>query len=150
MLHALLPAANGSKRRGKPTKFVDQGVSLMIEALLERGARRERLVVSLCGGARMLSEDSFNGSLQVGEDNVRAAEAALLAAGVRVQAQETGGRVGRTVRLYVATGQVTVRTLKRGERAIRQRTLSRNTRDTQSPGGQYAQRDDHRRQSLYS
>lgn len=132
MLHALLPAASCNKRRSKPTKFVDQGLSLLIQALLERGARRERLVASLCGGARMLSDDSFNGSLQIGENNARAAEVALLAAGVWVQAQETGGRVGRTVRLYIATGRVTVKTLKTGERAIRKKSLARNMRHTVS------------------
>jgi chemotaxis protein CheD len=118
MLHALLPSANGNGCRGKPTKFADQGVALLINALLEAGARSSRLVVSLCGGARMLSASGFNGLLSIGEHNVRSAQAALQVAGLQVQAQDTGGRAGRTVRLYVATGQVTVKTLKRGERVL--------------------------------
>ncbi len=123
MLHALLPTTNSSKRRGKPTKFVDQGVGLLVDALLARGACRRRLVASLCGGARMLSDASFNGSLKIGEHNVRAAEMALLAAGLQVQAQATGGCAGRTVSLYIATGRVTVKTLEKGERALRKKNI---------------------------
>ena len=117
MLHALLPAAN-ENRRGNPTKFVDQGTPLLIESLLKLGARRSRLIAQLCGGAQLLSTLGFDGALDIGERNVLAAEAALQAAGLRVQARATGGHIGRTVRLYLATGQVTVKSLEQGERAL--------------------------------
>ncbi|MGD9101331.1 MAG: response regulator [Anaerolineae bacterium] len=134
MLHALLPTAGNNRRRGKPTKFVDQGVPLLITALLELGARQRRLVASLCGGARMLSMPDSDDFLNIGQHNVRSAEAALQSAGLQVKTQDTGGDRGRTVKLYIATGQVTVKTLKQGERALttrRRRVAARRARRVQ-------------------
>jgi chemotaxis receptor (MCP) glutamine deamidase CheD/CheY-like chemotaxis protein len=121
MLHALLPSADSStsQRRSKATKFVDQGIELLLKALLELGAKRRNLVASLCGGARMVSAPDVDTMLKIGEQNVQAAEAALQAVNIEVQAQDTGGHAGRTVKLHVATGQVTIKTLKQGEQALR-------------------------------
>jgi len=111
MLHALLPAApDGAGAQSMPTKFVQQGVPLLIRSVLGMGARTSRLVVQLFGGAQMLSAPGFKNSLNIGERNVQTAEAVLKAAGLRVRAQATGGQVGRTVRLQVADGQVVVKT----------------------------------------
>ena len=120
MLHALLPtAANENHRsKGSPTKFVDLGMPLLIESLLKLGATHNQLMAYLCGGAWMLIAPGFDDSLNIGERNVQAAEAALQAAGLRIRARATGGHIGRTVRLYIATGQVTVKTLEQGERAL--------------------------------
>ena len=119
MLHALLPTApDGNKGRSRLTKFVDQGMGLLIEALLEVGARRGRLIAQLCGGARVLSAPGFDGSLDIGERNVLAAERALRAAGLRIRAQATGGQIGRTVKFYIADGQVTLRSLGRSEQPL--------------------------------
>jgi chemotaxis receptor (MCP) glutamine deamidase CheD/CheY-like chemotaxis protein len=121
MLHALLPGSDSSnsQRRGKATKFVDQGVESLLGALLELGARRRRLAASLCGGARMVDTPDADGLLKIGEQNVRAAEAALQAVNIKLQSQDTGGNAGRTVKLHVATGLVTVKTLKHGEQELK-------------------------------
>lgn len=116
MLHALLPAMPiTDKPNGLPAKFVDQGLPLLIKAVVALGAQRSRLVVHLCGGAQMLTAPGFNNTLNIGERNVTAASTLLQAAGLRVKAQATGGHSGRTVRLYAANGQVIVKTLGQGE-----------------------------------
>ena len=131
MLHALLPAAPNNPRRNRnasvpaaSAKFVDQGVSLLIESLLKLGARRTRLTAQLCGGAQVLSAPGFEGqmTLNIGERNVRAAENALKVAGIRIRVREIGGRMGRTVRLYIADGRVTAKSLGQGERVLYERT----------------------------
>lgn len=119
MLHALLPTNhNGRRVMGKPTKYVDQGTPLLVDALLKLNARRTRLIAYLCGGARMLSTPGFYDSLNIGERNELAAEAALQAMGLRIRGRATGGRNGRTVRFYIATGQVTLRTMAHGEQDL--------------------------------
>ena len=119
MLHALLPAAfDGNRPKDKHTKFVDRGVPLLINALMQAGARRTRLIAQLCGGAQVLSVPGFNSSLDIGERNVLAAEATLQAAGLPVRAQATGGHIGRTVKLYIASGQVTARSLGKTEQLL--------------------------------
>lgn len=119
MLHALLPTTvDENKASNDPTRFVDRGIPLLVDALVGLGARRRRLAVYLCGGAQMLIAPGFEDSLKIGERNVLAARVALQAAGLQVRAQDIGGHIGRTVRLYVATGRVTVRTLEQGERVL--------------------------------
>jgi chemotaxis protein CheD len=63
----------------------------------------------------MLSAPGFKNALNIGERNVAAAEEALKMHGLKVMAQSTGGNSGRTVRLFVDTGKVTVKTLGQGE-----------------------------------
>lgn len=124
MLHALLPTVlNGNKAEDNPTKFVDQGVFLLVDALVRRGGKRTRLVAKVCGGAQLLSARGLQAELNnecfnVGKLNVAATEAALHSSGLRIQAQATGGHDGRTVKLYLADGRVTVRTLEHGERTL--------------------------------
>jgi len=82
------------------------------------GASRRRLIVHLCGGAQMLSAPGFNNSLNIGERNVLAAEESLRTSGFRIRSRATGGRTGRTVRLYIASGQVTVKSVGQGEQPL--------------------------------
>ena len=122
MLHALLPGQawsdNGNSNKGKPTKYVDRGLPLLVDALVALGARQRRLAAHLCGGARMINAPGFEDALNIGERNVLAAQAVLRVAGFRVKAEATGGQTGRTVKLYIANGQVTVKTLGQTEEIL--------------------------------
>jgi len=119
MLHALLPNPTwNDSATHKPTKFVDLGVPLLIDSLLVLGASPTRLITYLGGGARMLTIPVFNDSFNIGRRNVLAAERALQAAGLKIKAQATGGRAGRTIKLYMASGQLTVRMLGQGQQVL--------------------------------
>ncbi len=122
MLHSMWSGSTRSKNKntiGKPTKFVDQGMPLLINSLVELGAKPNRLVAQVCGGARMLTGPGFNGSLDIGRRNVLAAKTALKAANLEICARSTGGRIGRTVKLHIASGQVTVKSLGKKERVLK-------------------------------
>jgi len=119
MLHALLPDSAGKNSdNNAPAKFVDQGVPLLLDQIKGMGAVRSRLVVILSGGAQMLTAPGFTNTLNIGERNVKAAQDLLKSSGFRIKAQDTGGSSGRTVKLYGATGQVTVRSLGQKERNL--------------------------------
>ncbi len=112
MLHALLPNAPADDLAGaNPYKFTDRGTSLLVKEVVETGAAKYRLVAALWGGAKVLSAPGFNESFDIGMRNVMAAEASLKEAGLRVGAQATGGRAGRTVKFNISDGHVTVRSL---------------------------------------
>jgi chemotaxis protein CheD len=120
MLHALLPAAaNGNEGTGSLARFVDRGTPLLIETLLDRGAAHGRLFAYLCGGARMFADPGLDDLASIGARNVQAAEDALHRAGIGVVAQATGGHVGRTVKLCVASGQVSIRAVGQSEQILR-------------------------------
>jgi chemotaxis protein CheD len=119
MIHSLLPKSSGNNSSESTTaKFVDQGVPLLIDAVTKAGANRGRLDVYVCGGAQMLSAPGFKNSLNIGERNAEAAQRVLTAAGFRIKVQDTGGNSGRTVRLRVDTGEITVKTLGQGEKVL--------------------------------
>ncbi len=54
----------------------------------------------------------------MGERNVVSTRRALEQAGIPIVADDTGGDYGRSVYLDVASGRVTVRSLKRGDRTL--------------------------------
>jgi len=119
MLHALLPAADaGGYDQGIPTRFVDQGVPLLIEEIVQKGAWRSRLRAYLCGGARMFIDPGLVDLASIGDRNVRAAEQALQAARIGITAQATGGQLGRTIRLHIDTGRVSVKAIGQSEQVL--------------------------------
>ncbi len=118
LLHALLPERNGS---GDPTpaKYVDSGIAQLLAELAWAGAERTRLIVRLAGGANMLQvAPSLAQAFTIGDRNVVEAQATLASLHFKIRAQEVGGTIGRTVRLYVADGRMTVRVMGQQERVI--------------------------------
>lgn len=118
MLHALLPTPIRAEP-GRPTKFVDLGVPLLIQAIEKVGGKRRHLKACICGGAQMINDSALGVILNIGERNVLAAREALKVARIYLHKESTGGQHGCTVKLYVSTGKVTVKAL-RGEEQVLQ------------------------------
>lgn len=104
LLHAMLPAAPVTNPT--PAKYVDSGVTALLDALESAGGQPRSFVAKLAGGSSML--DIGNGS-PIGDQNVAAAVAALEAAGVDLLAQDTGGDAGRSVSFHPPTGTMTIK-----------------------------------------
>ena len=86
----------------------DGWIPALLRECVALGARRERLLVQVAGGAssKIAGRDLF----RVGERNIEALRAALPALGLRLAASEMGGEnCARTMHLCVATGIVTIR-----------------------------------------
>lgn len=115
MIHVVLPNSAISRGKEGPAKFADLGVPRLVEELAGAGATRRRLRVAVLGGANVLSCGNLAKTLDIGARNVSAVEEALRAQGLSLWANEVGGKVSRTVRLWVADGRVTVKTLRQGE-----------------------------------
>ena len=116
MLHALLPSSPKENGRNTlPSKFVDQGIPLLVKSIESLGVSSKSMIVKLCGGAHMLSSPGFNDVLNIGKRNVAVATETLQRQGFQISAQDTGGTSGRTVKLYINDGLVTVKTLGQGE-----------------------------------
>jgi chemotaxis protein CheD len=106
LAHVMLPVA---PEAGDPAlgKFADTAAPALLEAVLAAGARRTRLSTYLVGGAQMFS---FGGrGMDVGARNDQAVRDAVAQLRLRVDASETGGTKGRTVRVWTADGRVTVK-----------------------------------------
>jgi chemotaxis protein CheD len=105
LAHIVLPDSSGREAE-RPAKFAERGVPALIAALAALGVRPDSLDAILVGGAQMFSMST---GMEIGARNEAAVRAALQSAGIPVTATATAGGVGRTVRVHVATGNVTVR-----------------------------------------
>ena len=107
LLHAMLPDSNIHSDRviDRPYMFVDTGLPALFHAVYALGGLKHRLTVKLVGGAEFLDQKKI---FNIGNRNVECVTALLARNAVRLAASETGGHDSRTVRLELATGNLTV------------------------------------------
>jgi chemotaxis protein CheD len=109
LLHAMLPQSSidPEKARQRPAMYVDSGVPELFRSCYRLGARKERLVLKVAGGAS--ARDEATDQFQIGKRNFVMLRQLLWKNGVLVHAQDVGGTVSRTLTVSVATGVVTLR-----------------------------------------
>lgn len=108
LAHVMLPTANAAY--SAPAKYADRAVPALLAGTERLGARRERMVAVLAGGAQMFgSARATAAGADLGARNEAAVRAALADAGIPVRAAATGGDRGRTVRVRVGEARVTVK-----------------------------------------
>jgi chemotaxis protein CheD len=105
LAHIVLPDSAG-READRPAKFAERAVPALIGALGHHGVRPASLDAILVGGAQMFRMST---GMEIGARNEAAVRAELQRAGIPVTATATAGSVGRTVRVDVATANVTVR-----------------------------------------
>ncbi|MBW9090123.1 chemoreceptor glutamine deamidase CheD [Rhizobium wenxiniae] len=124
MNHFLLPGSGGAMASGgDATRYGVHLMELLINGLLKKGARRDRLEAKVFGGAKTIA--SFS---NVGEQNAAFAMQFLRDEGIQVVGSSTGGEHGRKLeywpvhgraRQYPLTGAETQRTVALEQRPVR-------------------------------
>ena len=111
MLHYQLPSSKNEQRstRNNPLMYADSGMDYMLDRLRAMGANMKRMSVKIAGGAQMLIAPGLSDRFNVGQRNVDMTQTALAQHHIRVAGCDTGGTQGRTMRLFVATGELKVR-----------------------------------------
>jgi chemotaxis protein CheD len=120
LLHAVLPHWTNGMDPLDPgsSKYVDSGIERLLATMQREGALRSRLVVRMAGGANMLIAPGMTTSFEIGTRNIETARATFQRLGITIKAQEVGGNVGRTVRVYVADNRMTIRAIGEKEKEI--------------------------------
>lgn len=111
MVHVMLPDSTTIGVGNNPAKFADTGVDAVLAMVIKKGAKKERLVAKIAGGAQMFSVNKDSPMLRVGERNVAAVKAKLKELGIRLIAEDTGNNYGRTVIFYPETGEYLIRAI---------------------------------------
>jgi chemotaxis protein CheD len=106
LAHIVLPQSQAPMNENQ-SKFADLAVPKLLGELEDLGARKIRLEAVLVGGASMFTVS--NASLEVGPRNETTVRELLSERRIPVVAAATGGNRGRTIRVDVASGAVTVR-----------------------------------------
>lgn len=114
LVHVMLPTAD-DRPVENPAKFADTGVSTLLGALADAGARSESFAAKMAGGSEMIAFRAQERS--IGERNVEAVRTALDDSGVPLLGEDVGGDEGRTVEL-TQSGDLVVRTARTGERVV--------------------------------
>jgi|GEM_PF-2115806 len=108
LCHIVLPASAAGLHGGEPARFADLAVPGALHVLRRQyGIPPSRVSVKMTGGATLFG--GTVGALAIGPRNVDAVNDALRAVGLASLAADTGGRLGRSVLLDVATGDLHVR-----------------------------------------
>ena len=110
MAHVVLPAPLDGVATTSG-KFATAAIPQLLDGVLRIGAERRRLVCKIAGGAQVLAMGARGDSFKIGERNIAAVNAALTAAGLRPLNADTGGTMGRSFRLTIATSAVAVKRL---------------------------------------
>ena len=107
MNHFLLPGQPEDGGQGVPTRYGAVAMERLLEDLLARGARPERLEAKLFGGARVIAT-----SQDVGVANAAFALDWLARQGIAQAGQDLGGAAGRRVMFFPASGKALRRFLR--------------------------------------
>lgn len=108
MNHFLLPGGSGDRAGDPSARYGVHAMELLINGLLKRGARRQRLQAKVFGGGNVLS--GFQ-SDPVGTRNSRFVLQYLAAERIPVLAQDLGDIQARKVCFFVQTGRTLVKRL---------------------------------------
>lgn len=108
LAHIMLPEAPAGHGGGGDAKFADLAVPAALDRLYDAGGVRGRVRAAVVGGAHMFTLAEVAG-FDIGSRNQEAVLVQLQRAGVPVTASATGGAIGRTMRVHVGNGRVTVK-----------------------------------------
>ncbi len=108
LIHCMLPMSKlyPEKSLNNPYMFVDTGITKMIQAVYDKGARSDRLIVRVAGGASLLDKKRM---FRVGERNYAVTRKILWKNNLLIASEEVGGSKSRTLSLYMENGITTIK-----------------------------------------
>jgi chemotaxis protein CheD len=119
MAHVLLPDSTISNSSSfHEERFADTAVPKLIRDFQEMGGNLLSSSLKIAGGAALFNTGKINSQLNVGERNIIGVKAALKKLGIRIKNEDVGGNRGRTVKLHVLDGHMTIREIGKGERPL--------------------------------
>ena len=115
LLHALLPQFRPGDN---VAKYVDTGILELLRQMENLGAHRQRIVWYVVGGAAMLKMPDMKSEFDIGSKNAEIARQVMERERLHIKVIDVGGTAGRTVKLSLRDGTVSVKTLGLGEKIL--------------------------------
>ncbi len=117
LLHYMLPESSLDKTKAQknPYMFADTGIPQLFKAAYALGAKKQRMSVTVVGGAQILDQKGF---FNIGKRNHMALRKLLFKNNVAIKKEDVGGNVNRTIRIEVSTGAIYLKTSGQGESQI--------------------------------
>lgn len=106
LIHCLLPLARDTPKSAQnPFMYVNTGIPQMMRSMFSRGATRENLILKAAGCGRMMH---ISNQFDTGANNLAALRKLLAVNEMRLAAEDVGGTIPRTMRLYADTGRLVI------------------------------------------
>lgn len=118
LAHIMLPDSKQIKNNENKAKFADTAIEVLVQAMIKKGARKNRIVAKIAGGAHMFEFKNMDDMMRIGTRNVNAVVQILNEIHIPIIAQDVGKNYGRTVELHTLTGVFRVKTIGHGIREI--------------------------------
>lgn len=118
LVHIMLPNSTQIKNNSNLAKFADTGIAKLLEVMIKMGARRNKIVSKIAGGAQMFSFNESSDVMRIGARNIVATKETLEKLGIPLIAEDTGGNHGRTIELYSESGILLIKTIGYGTKQI--------------------------------
>jgi len=118
LAHVMLPDSTQIRNNSNVAKFADTAIDQLIKDMEMLGAKKNRLVSKIAGGAQMFSFGSTNDLMRIGERNAIASKKKLEALRIRLLSEDTGENYGRTIEFYSETGDLLVKTIGKPPKTI--------------------------------
>lgn len=108
LLHAMLPDSkiDPVKAAARPGMFIDSGMPVLFKAMEEMRSEKRRWKIYVVGGAQIMDNSGF---FSIGKRNYQALTETLAQHGLKIEAEQVGGLVNRTVHLNIATGGLSLK-----------------------------------------
>ncbi len=118
LAHIMLPDSTQIKNNENVAKFADTAIEKLVEDMVTLGAKSNRIVAKIAGGAHMFEFKNMDDMMRIGTRNVTAVIEILDKLRIPILANDTGSNYGRTIELHTDTGMLLVRTIGHGTKEI--------------------------------
>lgn len=119
LAHIMLPDSSLSRQsKMNDYKYADTAIPILVDQLIEAGAKKASLKAKIAGGAQMFKFSSQSDMMRIGPRNTEAVVAELKRLGIPLLASDTGGNCGRTIEFFPETGELHIRTVNKGESVL--------------------------------
>lgn len=107
IFHVMLPTSSVSPDKAKvnPFLFVDLGTPLFFKALFSAGAKKNRLLVKVAGGAAPGATGEGGGFFDIGSKNIVMLRKLFQKNGIKIAGEDVGGQHARTMYLEMENGK---------------------------------------------
>lgn len=119
LAHYMLPDSTKIRNNTNTAKFGDTGIAETVALMEKMGAKRNRMVAKIAGGAQMFAvSDAANATMAVGAKNIESAKVNFEKLGIKIIASDVGLNYGRTIELYSEDGSLLIKSVGKPQKTI--------------------------------
>ena len=116
MAHIMLPS--GQNTDFLKAKYADTAIPFLLQNMISSGAKKERIVAKIAGGAKMFALPAASKIAAIGDNNVKSVKDILSSMNIRLISEDTGGENSRTISFFLEDGRVKIKRIGTPEKII--------------------------------